>query len=46
MEYIALIDIAPFALIWMAPLLVLGFAIFLVLVLFAWLHDVRAPSKQ
>lgn len=44
MEYITLMQVAPAALLWIAPLLVLGFTIFVVLVLFAWLHDVRTTS--
>lgn len=44
MEYIPLIDVAPGILIWIAPLLVLGFLIFLVL--FAWLHDACTASGQ
>lgn len=46
MEYVSLIEIAPIVLLWMAPLVGLGFAIFLVLVLFAWLHNVRSTPQR
>ena len=46
MEYLALIEIAPIALIWMMPILALGVAIFAMLILFAWLHDIRHTSEQ
>lgn len=46
MEYIALIEIAPIALFWMAPILGLGLAIFLALFLFACLQDVRTAPEQ
>ena len=46
MEYIALMEIAPVALFWMAPILGLGLAIFLGLFLFAWLQDTRTATEQ
>jgi hypothetical protein len=39
MELAMLAEIAPFVLLWMAPLAVLGFAIFLLLLSFAWFHE-------
>lgn len=45
MEYIALLEGAPLVLLWMAPMVALGFAIFLVLALFAWLHTIRSTSS-
>lgn len=46
MEYIALFEIAPVALFWMAPILGLGLAIFMALFLFAWFQDLRTTSEQ
>lgn len=41
MEYTMLVETLPFVLIWIAPLVALGFAIFLVLLSFAWFHERR-----
>ncbi len=46
MEYAALASVLPYMTLWIAPLVALGFAIFVVLVLFAWLHDVRKSPQQ
>jgi hypothetical protein len=46
MDYIALIEAAPILLLWTAPLLALSLTIFLVLVMLAWLHDIRTASRQ
>lgn len=45
MEYITLFEIAPFALLWMAPILGLGLAIFLVLTVAAMIQDRRTTSE-
>lgn len=45
MEYTVLLETAPVFAIWIAPFLALGIAIFAVLVLFAWLHDLRTAEQ-
>jgi hypothetical protein len=41
MDYATLISVLPYFTIWIAPLLALGLAIFLILLAFAWFHETQ-----
>ncbi len=45
MDYATLLSILPYFTIWIAPLVVLSLAIFLVLLAFAWLQDVQDTAQ-
>lgn len=45
MDYATLLSVVPYFTLWIAPLIALGMAIFLMLLAFAWLHDTQDTAQ-